>query len=310
MIIYNVFLICLNTSILNVSIQGFLTYVGAAAAVMYCCSLNLYSLAVVRYRKRDSYIRKRIEPFLHGFPILYGLVGTTILMSNKNLNEGGGGNCYVPTYDPPHCIGYEDGQVREGFEIPCGRGRDGAVTFANVAVLITFFVVPMVVLVSLGLIYRSVLQQEKRSARYGANAITNGTRQSSNAEVGSSESANRISNSIITVVASAKRRRAHGQSQSQSQDRSHSRTVLHRAFAFSTAYFMAWAFTTIGVCFDIAGVEWPRSVWYLAKIFNPLQVRICYTGKHHFISMLSLYCSHILFTCRGYSISLFICIPK
>lgn len=69
------------------------------------------------------------------------------------------------SYDPPHCIGYEDGEIREGFTIPCNRGKDGAVLFYYVSGIVTYFMVPLIIGISLGMIYRSVLVQEKKIAR-------------------------------------------------------------------------------------------------------------------------------------------------
>ena len=68
-------------------------------------------------------------------------------------------------YDPPHCVGYENGEIREGFTIPCGRGRDGAVIFYYFMAFITFCIIPVVICISLRMIYRAVKLQEKRSSR-------------------------------------------------------------------------------------------------------------------------------------------------
>ena len=64
--------------------------------------------------------------FLHAVPIVFTISTASILVANQNANANGG-ICNRPIYKPPHCIGYEDGNILEGFEIPCGCGRDGAV---------------------------------------------------------------------------------------------------------------------------------------------------------------------------------------
>ena len=53
------------------------------------------------------------------------------MLVKENLNDDGGGNCYAPVYEPPHCAGYSDGEVRDGFNIPCGQGRDGVPMLYN-----------------------------------------------------------------------------------------------------------------------------------------------------------------------------------
>ena len=85
----------------------------------------------------------------------------------ENLNSNLGGYCTWPTYDPPHCIGYENGEVREGFNIPCGRGHDVAVTFWTVCFFGCYFIAPIIVGVSLGIMYRTALKQERQMRRYG-----------------------------------------------------------------------------------------------------------------------------------------------
>jgi len=39
------------------------------------------------------------------------------MFANRNLNYDGWGMCNAPVYDPPHCTGYSDEEVREGFDI-------------------------------------------------------------------------------------------------------------------------------------------------------------------------------------------------
>eukprot|EP00579_Thalassiosira_antarctica_P001931 CAMPEP_0201876728 /NCGR_PEP_ID=MMETSP0902-20130614/8336_1 /ASSEMBLY_ACC=CAM_ASM_000551 /TAXON_ID=420261 /ORGANISM="Thalassiosira antarctica, Strain CCMP982" /LENGTH=153 /DNA_ID=CAMNT_0048404031 /DNA_START=47 /DNA_END=505 /DNA_ORIENTATION=+ len=133
------------------SAQGFVMTVGMGSGLLYICSVNLYYLAIVKYNKPDRYIRTKIEPFLHGVPIVFALIFSITMLVNQNLNDNMGGICIMPVYDPLHCIGYEDGQVREGFKIPCGRGRDGAVTFWFVGYSIFFYGTPIVIGTSLGM---------------------------------------------------------------------------------------------------------------------------------------------------------------
>ena len=102
---------------------------GMDSGLLYSCSLNLHSLAVVKYNKSDSYMRRKVAPFIHGVPIAWALISSITLLAMQNFNDKGTGICIAPVYEPPHCIGYEDGETRDGFDIPCGRGRDGAVIF-------------------------------------------------------------------------------------------------------------------------------------------------------------------------------------
>ena len=200
--------------------------VGMFSGLLYSCSL-----AVVKYNKPDSYMRRKVEPFLHGVPIAWALISSITFLAKQNLNDGDG-MCVVPVNEPPHCVGYEDGETREGFDIPCGRGRDGAVIFTYLNVGGTAFLVPLTIGISLGMIRRSVSNQENNMASYGANNFTGGAQQ---------------------------------------PDRANSRLVRDRAIAYSVSYFLTWGFTMVVGWLLAANVGIPIPLEYLSSIFNPLQ---------------------------------------
>lgn len=251
------------------NIQGTITTVGAPLTVFYSCSLNLYSLIVVKYQKTDQYIKTKIEPFLHCIPIVLALsIGITLLANeNTNPSSGGGGNCYMPVYEPPHCIGYSDGEIRDGFEIPCGRGREGAVLFAYLAMFISTFVTPIIVGISLGMIYRTIRVQEMKLARYGASTLHLAT---TGAQSNHTARPSRLS-STIALFKGNQQPSASAAPAPNNNRHQRSRVILKRALDFSLAYTLAWSFNIIGNCFAIADVPWPVAVWYLSNIFNPLQ---------------------------------------
>eukprot|EP00553_Chaetoceros_curvisetus_P015258 CAMPEP_0204645080 /NCGR_PEP_ID=MMETSP0718-20130828/1927_1 /ASSEMBLY_ACC=CAM_ASM_000674 /TAXON_ID=230516 /ORGANISM="Chaetoceros curvisetus" /LENGTH=149 /DNA_ID=CAMNT_0051666825 /DNA_START=114 /DNA_END=559 /DNA_ORIENTATION=+ len=109
--------------------QGFLIIFGMGGGLFYNAMLNLYFVAVVKYGKSEDYIRNKIEPFLHGVPIVVGLAMSIVGLVGNHINDGGGGICNWSAHYPPHCQGYGVGDVRDGFEIPCYRGSEGADTF-------------------------------------------------------------------------------------------------------------------------------------------------------------------------------------
>ena len=75
----------------------------------------------------------------------------------ENINSSGQGVCYAPVYESPYCIRYSDGEVCEGFVIPCGRGRgDGFDLYFFIGSFATFFVASVVIGVMLNMIYRAV----------------------------------------------------------------------------------------------------------------------------------------------------------
>ena len=259
------------------SAQGFILFIGCASGLIYNCSLNIYYLSVVKYQKSDKYIREKIEPFLHGIPVVYALVISITLLAKQNLNNAGGGTCYDAIYNPPHCDGYEDGEIPEGFEIPCGRGRDGAVLFYYVALFVTLFIVPIIVGVSLAMIYRAVSKQERSIARYGATAFMNSAQQTNASDISGSAKRGSIVRTVRVSLSSTRRASTSStvsgpmHQTSPSQQNSKSRIVLKRALGYSLAYFLAWTFMLIGFGLNIPGIKWPTWLGYLTSIFNPLQ---------------------------------------
>ena len=217
--------------------NGFFVVMGMMLTLFYSCSLNIYYLILIKYNKSESYIRKKVEPFLHGVPISVALAWSIGGVVNKNYNDVGSGECgTAPIYNPRHCQGYEDGEVREGFTIPCGRGRGEAfyLTFGGLATIIT----PIVIGVSLGMLYRHVSKQEKRMVRYGTGALHTSSEQSPS---------------------------------DQNRDRSYSRAVLNKAIAYSCSYFMTWGWTIVGNIVILVGVTPPIPYSYLWTIFGPLE---------------------------------------
>lgn len=118
---------------------GFLVTMGFLGGLLYTSSLNLNYLAMVRYNKSESYIKARIEPFLLGVPAGIAVGCSVIALLGENLNPNEEGECATePIYNPPHCLGLEDGEVREGFEIPCGRGNGWTAPFYYIVLFVVF----------------------------------------------------------------------------------------------------------------------------------------------------------------------------
>eukprot|EP00956_Cyclotella_meneghiniana_P035354 scaffold114268_cov37-Cyclotella_meneghiniana.AAC.4 len=216
---------------------GFFVTIGVYLTLFYSCSLNIYYLILIKYNKSESYIRKKVEPFLHGIPISLALIWSIIGIVNKIYNDGGTGSCLTATYNPPHCDGYEDGEVREGFTIPCGRGQ-GEV-FYTISGIVVLLIPPVVIGVSLAMLYRHVSKQEKIMSRYGAGALNTTSDQSAS---------------------------------DQNRDRAFSRAVLNKAIAYSSSYFLTWLWHIGGAIMGLQGAEKiPLAYKYLWNIFGPLQ---------------------------------------
>jgi len=149
------------------------------SGVLYSCSLNMYYLAVVKYNPTDRYIKSKLERWIHGIPIGTALVVSITLLLTQNINASTDGQCLYSAFgDVPHCKGYKDGDVREGFSIPCGRGADSAFGISLWAVIysVLTFLAPIMILVCLALLYAHVSKQERRMQQYGAGALNLGSK--------------------------------------------------------------------------------------------------------------------------------------
>lgn len=82
-------------------------------------SICLYYLAIIRYNKKYDYIKQQLEPFFHAVSILTPLccsISCLVLNAFNKIDRGS--ICQATPYNPTHCIGYEDGDVPDGFSIP------------------------------------------------------------------------------------------------------------------------------------------------------------------------------------------------
>jgi hypothetical protein len=155
--------------------QGFMFAVGSLIANMYNCSICFYYLSIIRYNKKDEYIRNKLEPWFHGISILLPLVCCFIFMAMKAYNVYGT-TCFVVPNEPPHCIGYESGDTPEGFSIPCGRGngKENPILYLVTSIAgfgSTLIFTPTVIVGTMLLMYRSVSKIEKNMRNYGVGAL-------------------------------------------------------------------------------------------------------------------------------------------
>jgi hypothetical protein len=263
--------------------QGFLITAGANIVAMYNCSICFYYLSIIRYNKKDEYIRDKLEPWFHGISILFPLVVGFIFMTMKayNVNDS---NCFLRQNDPPHCIGYESGETPEGFSIPCGRGdgEENPILYLVTSIAVHgtgLIVTPIVIVGTMMLIYRSVSKIEKNMRNYGVGALRlkarsgGGNRGDSNDETNGTRGANdqgiigRIMRSVLMCMIP---RCLHRDDQPPTSSRSKSRaTSQKRAILYMAAgYALAWAFVNIPV---IMVVFKSHAIEILLAFLTPLQ---------------------------------------
>ena len=86
---------------------------------------------------------------------------------NGNLNHNGNGGCISPINNLPHCIGYQAGEIHDGFETPCYRGANTLIIL-SVFYVSTMAIPPILVIISMTMIYRSIVILENRMSKFSA----------------------------------------------------------------------------------------------------------------------------------------------
>jgi len=239
--------------------QGFLIVLGDVAASGYNCSLCLYYLSVVKYNKTDEYIRTKLEPCFHGLPIAVACIAAITGLAKQSFNSTLV-NCFPATYSPPHCTGYEDGEIPEGFNIPCGRGSDVNYGFLIFFVLKTVVIGPSVIIVTMMMMYLEVRKIEKKLQKYGVGALR------ANLQSRQDEAEPAMSSSVLSRL--IKLRDSHQNRSSRSNNSSRqSRTVLHRALSYAMANVATFIFPWIVLIRRIAGVEPGIFIWEKMALF-------------------------------------------
>ncbi len=242
--------------------QGFLNFFGIIGGLFYNATLNVYYMTVVKFTKNEDYIRTKIEPFLHGVPIVLALTGSIVGIVRNHFNDDGFGLCNSSFYYPLHCQGYDIGEIRDGFEIPCGRGIEGAEKY-TIFGLVCLFIAAVIIISSVVIIYRAVKKQEKKLSRYGVSALT----------TNSPHLEGRVSLwkriKLTLCRSSAYSSNAHRPAIRRSNNvQSRSRAIMHRAIQYSFAWFLSFGIYLIVVS---SGGRYSILGNYFTSIFVPLQ---------------------------------------
>jgi hypothetical protein len=266
--------------------QGFLLAVGTFTANMYNCSICFYYLSIIRYNKKDEYIRNKLEPWFHGIsiiiPLVVGIIPIAMKAYNSNFTL-----CFMVPNDAPHCVGYENGDTPEGFSIPCGRGDGGEnpilylvnsiVGFGSV-----LFITPTVIIGTMMLMYRSVSKIEKNMRNYGVGALRlkarsgGGNRGDTAGTTNNSTCTNdqhdgvmrRVKRLIICMIP----RCLHHHDQPRPTSRSNRATSQKQAILhMATGYALAWAFVWIPFIIGTSILHQSHATAMLISFLSPLQ---------------------------------------
>jgi hypothetical protein len=257
--------------------SAFLYMVGSSISTLYTASLCIYFYAIVKCNKSEVYIRKKIEPWLHGISLTYSLCVGVTLLAKEALNAHGS-HCAGYAHYPPHCIGYEEGTVVDGYEVPCGRGGSGALSLGLSLMCPPIFVTPIVIVATMAIMYQKVLKLEKRMQKYGIGAL-----RLKKIKLTADQEAIETNPGIFGTIKSfcnCFRNNSQGTKQTPSKSKSNcgtssqSRAILNQAFAYTVAWVASWILVLVMTFMQLGEEtidETPFVVVLLVSITNPLQ---------------------------------------
>lgn len=147
------------------NVQGFLITFFVAAGVLYLCVLQLQYLLVIKYCWSQRRLKK-IEAYLHAFPLRCGLTSAITNLILKNYNPANW-DCWIAPL-PGNCTSsYE---IRQGqtelTETDFIRGDNANILYQWVFFFGPLWVCEVFCLVVLFQVYTTVYNTENRSRRY------------------------------------------------------------------------------------------------------------------------------------------------
>ena len=251
------------------TVQGFFIFVGLRAAQFYNCSLCIYYLVVIKYNKKEEYIRKYIEPWLHSVPIFISLLFGIIIAAKDSFNPGLT-FCGVGA-DPPGCISND--------ALECTRGRD-AQTLYLIFAAVPYVVLPFIIVFTMGLMYHTARQNEKKMSGYGIHTLRlradTITVDNKNVDGGESEknlSESRISKKFRELFSFRFSESVPSQSRLSRSNKlnKQSKMIVQRALAYSLAYLFSYIVPLIITIMRWRGDTIGYRITLVSRILFPLQ---------------------------------------
>ena len=241
---------------------GLFLTAGIAIAYSYNCKICCYYLSIITFNKNDDYIKRNLEPWFHGVPIVFAVVTGIIGLIMKQYNNNGLGGCYLTSYHPPHCRGVANGIIPEGFAIPCGRGdTESGNLFKLVGYLVPLTIVPTIIVGTMITMHRTVRKIERKMRNYGATSLR---LRASRIQARVVEGPNTTLKSKLLSICPCVFRNYY--TSRSNNARSQKRAVLYMAMSYS----VTWALTWIPFYIVYYGIS-NKATGILVAMFTPLQ---------------------------------------
>jgi len=239
--------------------QGFFIFIGSMAAPLYNCSLCWYYVFVVKFQKKDDYIKKTVEPFLHGIPIIFSLIGAVTILVNGAFNANMS-FCFIGT--DPTCDDFD-----------CISSFDAKMLFIIFSAA-PYIILPIVILVTMGIMFQAVLAQEKTRKRYGSIVLRGNIKSRIALMSESSEDTSKKGNMKILLSKMNSVTSTSSVRSSRETTRNNpkmSRLILNRALAYSFGFIFTYTLPMIISINTLLNRETGFFLSILARILFPLQ---------------------------------------
>ena len=221
------------------------------------------------------------------------MIISVVQLATNAYNGSIGGACFFTPHDPPHCIGYKAGDIPEGYSIPCGRGGpyDGlaelraAITLYGLFVW-TLIIAPVIILVTMARMFRSVTNIEKQMQKYGVSALR--FRTSLAVPTANTNSADQEREAIsfagkmeklgqclclkgLAACCFQRPRLPSRMATKSNKMTSQKRAVLHMAFGYTGAWLMVYTPYYVNVAFLLVTKSYQDNLVHLVASTIPLQ---------------------------------------
>jgi len=242
--------------------QSFVFLLGAIVTPSYNAGICIIFLLKVRYGMSDSKIRTKVEPFLHGIPILTSLSFCVYCLKKEFFNPVGF-TCYVSDY-PRHCTLDPN--------VPCERGEGVHDNWiVKCGIYLISIIIPSVIFGTMTTLYITVRLQVRRMERYGIGSLTATHRSSRRISFSSLSQLRRDSSTAEqsrTDSSTAGRSRRGSASARQSR---HVNMTMYRALAYSGAWLITYVMPLINYWQKTSKIHQGYLIPLLNTVFYPLQ---------------------------------------
>jgi hypothetical protein len=272
------------------NVLGFLHFAGINGALLYNLSLNIYYICLIKYNMKAKFYSNRIEPILHGAPIIWGIVSASIIVGTGHMNPAYVGDCLIAPY-PVNCLD------KPG--VQCIRGMH-AHLYRMVFSTLPRFIVLALIIVTLGMLWWTVKAKEMKMDKYRMSMVSfrmqsDADRRSSGVSSRSSlqRMSNNLSSSFQGLRSSLKAKSSQGSADHErrvslpnarnSRRRSKGRCFLIQAQWYVLAFLLTHGFAVAATIMRKSGITPSIWIYVTARFFSPLQGLfniVVYTRPH------------------------------